>query len=346
MSSTWKRLGIWERFLLVLTLVAYPLPVAQADPSADAASFPCAAMDSLPMLTLRNNALTVQIAPSIGRIYGLIPAGGQNLLWREEPDHILLTQRKQQYINWGGDKVWPTLQQLWPRQRHGAKTWPPLPPIDGGEWQVLSQSERTIVMQSQLSDDLGVQVTRSITLHATAPCLTIDNTIVRIKANPLPVMIWSVTQIHRPQMALLDVASDRPAGELPVLNLIAPKGDPNAGLTILPKAVQCVPLLPASSAYYKRGTFGRWIAAIGPHHILLQTTTYDSDACYPDRSNIQNFCDPNYMELETLSPCVYLQPGQSLTNTVIWKVLTRPPLSGPPLVDWLSEQGKARDAGG
>lgn len=298
-------------------------------------------IDSLRILTLRNDAMTVQIAPQIGRIYGLFPAentasGGENLLWHDDPANILHARQNHKYINWGGDKIWPTLQSLWNRQRRAGYDWPPNPPIDGGEWNVISRSDRSIVMRSRLDDDLGIQVTRSITLDATLPRVTIRNTFNRLKPNPLPVMIWSVTQVHPPRMALLHIAADRPEGEWPVLNLGKPNEDPKAGLTVFPQAARWVPQPTTTDC--KRGTFGRWIAAVYEHRILLQTTDYDPDACYGDRANIAVYRNTRYMELETVSPLVHLPPGRSLSNTVIWQLLDRPPLDDEKLADWLAEQ--------
>lgn len=277
------------------------------------------------LLSLHNTSLTVQIAPEIGRIYAVIllnkeSTSSKNLLWHEQSCNILLAQQHHQYVNWGGDKLWPLPQSLWARQRRGGGDWPPIPPVDGGVWQVVRQSPLQLIMRSQVDDALGIQVTRTITLDPITPHLIIHNRITRIKTNPLPVMIWCVTQVHVPEMTLLNIASDRPAGEWPVVNLADAKHTPGDGLMILSHAARC---LSQPTRSYKLGTFGRWIAAVYQHHILLQTISYNPGACYPDRTNIQLYNDSDYIELETLSPSVHLHASQSISNTVNWYILDR-----------------------
>ena len=69
---------------------------------------------------------------------------------------------------------------------------------------------------------------------------------------------------------------------------------------------------------------GRWLAALYPQGLFVQTTTFDPAGSYPDRSNLQFYVDPTYMEIETLSPQAGLKADAELCHVVTWHLVDRP----------------------
>jgi hypothetical protein len=223
------------------------------------------------------------------------------------------------YFNYGGDKLWPTVQALWGRA-FGGGNWPPDGVIDGEPWTVVERGARHVMLRSAVSPDLGVVAERRIELVEDRPAVHLRNRLTRVQRNPFPVHLWTVTQVQTPPAVMLDVAADRPA----VQGLWDPFGKPQAFAPDNPqvlgeKAALYWQLNPGE--HRKVGTFGRWVAGLYPDLIFLQQTTFDPQGAYPDRSSAQVYNDANLTELELLSPMVHLQPGQTLENHVVWQLL-------------------------
>ncbi len=287
------------------------------------------------VVALSNEHLTVEVSPAAGRLVSLIPAGGENLLWRASQQQIAEDRQRPRrvYLNWGGDKVWPALQAIWPRILNIAGQWPPIPVIDGDPWRLVDQSSNTLTIESAISPHLNVQVRRRIQLHPAEPRLTITNTLTRIKPSPFPVHIWSVSQVRNPRFALLGLAPDRPEPDITWIPFGGISKFQPHWTVELDGAIKYQPGFDKAT---KIGTFGEWIAGVWPERILLQRTRFDPRAAYPDGSNIQIYTSPKYTEIETLSPQVHLQPGESLTNTVDWFILDRPDADNQGLVNRLA----------
>ena len=341
--------------LLLLVLAALPA-CRQSAPTTSPATAPeltppepadMDAFESLPdVVTLDNGQLAVGISPAVGRIVSLIPAGGDNLLWRATRRQIAADRARRQwhYFNWGGDKVWPALQLSWERMFSQNGPWPPPPIIDGDPWKVVEQTPLALTLESGINTQLNVQVRRRIELDADRPHLVIANTITRIKPSPYPVMIWSITQVKTPQSTFLAIADDRPDPATPWI-VMSPQStfDP-AWVTPLDAAIAVRPDfagVPEAKSSMKVGAFGRFIAAAWDKHLLVERVNFEPRGSYPDGSNIQVYSDLIYTEIETLSPQVHLQPGESLTNTIHWFVLPRPAGDDPALLSAITAPAPA-----
>ncbi len=290
-----------------------------ADPSANHAppTFPDA-------VRLSNGTIDVAVAPSVGRIVHFGPAGGRNLLWLNT---VAGADEKYEahgrsYSNIGGDKLWPTVQTLWP-QAYGGGPWPPDGIIDGGPWWLVERSDRHVVIESRRSPHLGVVVRREVRLPDRGASLTIINRTTRVADSPFGVTNWTVTQTQRPRYVLLDAG--RPTGPPgPWIGMSEARKLDDLVKTI--EDAQAVAWTPTQSGGAKIGALGAWVAGVYNDVIFLQRTRFDPAAEYPDGSSVQVYSDDNYTELELLSPFVPLDVGSTLTNTVTWSLL---PLSQP-----------------
>jgi hypothetical protein len=87
---------------------------------------------------LANSALEVIIAPAVGRMVTLIPAGATNLL-RLDPALAGLepsATNTESWLNFGGDWFWPVAQSQWtPIQ---GRDWPPPPALAERPWQATA----------------------------------------------------------------------------------------------------------------------------------------------------------------------------------------------------------------
>lgn len=276
-----------------------------------------------PHATLRterisNGRVTVLVAPSVGRVIGFGPADGADLLWRL-PDPPEPADAQTHYVNWGGDKVWPTVQMIWPRLASDG-LWPPPFRSERPGWSLKERAEYRIVLESPVDPTLGTRTHREIALAQNASRLTIRNRIVRVHANPYPVTVWSVTQVRMPRYTLLGLADERPLPERPWIWLAASNDSATQWIDRLGQAVRFDPPGKPST---KLGTLGPWVAGVYDQHVLVQHHRFDPSGAYPDGSSVQVYADERYAELETLSACRYLQPGETLEHTVIWRLLDR-----------------------
>lgn len=270
-------------------------------------------------IMLQNGHVHVAVSPRAGRIVAFGPAGGRNLLWINTPPGDTPYQRDgRPYINFGGDKIWPLVQSLWPRAYSGPD-WPPEGVLDGQPWELVDHGKHHVVMQSPLSPHLGIRIHREIRLSPVQGRVVIHNRLIQEQPTLYPVTIWSISQVYAPPFSLLDIAPDRPI-EQPWVKL---------SNTLASDRVQVaddrswVRFDYVAGEGQKIGTLGHWVAGAWEDYVFIQTTHYDPTAAYLDGSSIQVYYDENYLELELLSPSRHLQPGQSLANTVNWWLIPR-----------------------
>lgn len=290
---------------------ASPSPVAPQLPTGDQLRQPFAAV------TLANDNLYLTVIPEIGRITAFGRTGQPSLIWLDDSQAPAQAQRDGNWVNWGGDKVWPAPQTVW-KWAFGGE-WPPDGVIDGQAWTLLDQAPDHLTLESRVNPQLHVQVRRRIQLMPDR--VEIQNTLTQLRPSPYPVCIWSVTQVRLPRFALLDCDPASPLPE-PYLPLMNRRQFDHHWVSPLDSAIQ---YQGPDDKGTKIGTLGRWVAAVYDQLIFLQSTDFHPAAMYTDGSSLQVYQSPDYMELETLSPNQHLKPGQTITNTVTWRLLDRPP---------------------
>lgn len=263
-----------------------------------------------------NGVIRLEVAPQVGRIVSLRRLGGREWIavtdappppgWHWNP--------------WGGDRIWPTAQFL-NYQIYGNNGEDPV--IDGKPWKVVSQTRTTIELESGLSPELGLVVTRKVELPPGRAEVIQTFRIERRQPSAFPVQAWVITVIPKADAILME--SDV-KGVHPNRKPFTWWKEQSAGL---PPAV----LLDSSrilkvdlAGAMKVGTYGRWIAGVAGNEAFLQTISYFPKELYLEASNLQTFWDPKtgICELETLSPSWNLREGESRSWTVRWQLVEFP----------------------
>lgn len=271
------------------------------------------------VVTIHNAHLAVAVSPKLGRVVGFSSPGEPNVLW-------VGTERDVQggWKNYGGDKVWPSPQADWP-QTHG-KVWPPTPGIDGPAWRLVASSPKHIIIESPISQVLGIKVQRAFTLMDDPAYLQVNTTVTRAMANDARVHVWPITQLRPPQYVLLDVQQHQPDGE-PVTvtdNL------PETLAATKPLKNDVVRFDPPQQGHHKIGSYGYWTAAVFPKWVFVQDSdAYIAGESYADSSSVQVFSCPRYVELEATGPVAKPVLGESIELMQSWYLVRRDPAMTP-----------------
>lgn len=291
------------------------------------------------------------VVPSIGRIMHYSTKGDENLLWTNpalneitKPDGEYLTRGDSVvWANFGGDKVWPTPQELF--EHINGRSWPPDPWIDGARhaFEILENGVRLI---SPVSDLCGAQITRTITLADSGSRVTIRQELTKKQmakdesVEPIPHTIWSVTQIRNPQQALFRL---NPESHLERQYYVFPF-EPRAADNFYTRDSIGI-FIPDSAHTQKVGADSdEWLAAILGNQVFGQFFDRRQDVIYPEGNlGATVYTSPEYTELELLSPLQKLKPGESLEYTIAWDILTLDTLKLPEqkrraAVEWLETE--------
>lgn len=281
-------------------------------------------------VTLANKHAEIGVWPAHGLIMGFGRPRQSNLLWVNP--HPLASTRDNGWVNYGGEKLWWAPMSAWSTVT--GREFPPDEALDG-MWRIVGRSADRLVMQSGVSPWVGIQADREIALAAEFPGAVIRNRFTRVIESQQAVQLWTVCQIPPPRWSWLEA---RPApGGAPYVNL-RPPADPQPFVRY-EAAVGLVRCVPSDDVTYMIGTRGGWLAAVYDDYILVHVVAPFPDGDYPDGVAVQLFSTTGYIELETLSGQRNLRVGESLENTVRWRLFERPAgLGEKELGAWLRER--------
>src|SRR5262245_10012902 len=153
-------------------------------------------------LALDNGKAVAVIVPSIGRVLQFGFKGGEGVFWENRAlygqlaDVSLPVWAARDWINFGGDKAWPSPEADW-----GAitsrKGWRPPPAFDGMSYAPEVKGS-AVTLRSIIDPFYGVTVQRRIELHASKPELTITTTFQLMEGDSVRIGVWVVTQLQHP----------------------------------------------------------------------------------------------------------------------------------------------------
>jgi hypothetical protein len=304
-------------------------------------------------IELLNGDARVVIVPAVGRIMHYGFAGGSNLLWengallgRTLPQGEMLRERGEAvWANFGGDRIWPTEERFFPLLN--GRVRPPDHWIDGQPWEAKLGAEG-VTITSPVSRYCGARVVRNIRLAPQGTRLEIRERVEKVRLaerrehEPVPLTLWSLTQIHPPDEALISLseASVFPGRYLAYRWPDVPDNDP-AGHFFIEGAHGVFSVDPQHPQ--KIGADApRWVAAVCGRTVIAEVFRHEAGRVYPEGGTSATiFTSPELAELECLSPLERLAVGGTLDHAVAWELLALPgePLDGSArrrlVVEWL-----------
>lgn len=263
------------------------------------------------------------VVPEIGRVMGYGFVGGANVLWNSPRQ----TYGENEWKNWGGDKTWPAPQLWWPAIAQ--RSWPPDPAWDGYPHIAQILPNNHLQMTSEVAKGFDARVIREFWFEDNGD-FTIQQTVEKVKGEPLLLSIWNVTQIDPPDAIFVPLNSQSVYKE----NfhwLVSPKHES----PIVHKTTTLLQMRPSvgvsAKNSYKMGadTPVVALAAVKDGVAMIEKAT-GQDGEYPDGAvggagfpvEVYNHGDAqaNYVELELLSPLHPLKKGDRYQHIVHWSL--------------------------
>lgn len=266
-----------------------------------------------------NGIIEAIVVPSIGRIMSFGYVAGKNLLWNNDS----LLGKKLYYkdknsagsdwINYGGDKVWPLSEKYFPAVLD--RSWPPDEYFDNSPFD-FELLENGIILQSPVSQNTGTALRRKITMADSSSRLDIKQKLTQVKMNPsFPATIWSITQVIPPEIVIMDKNPDSKFNNSVIY--MGEEGKPavrnTEGHIWADAQVQ---------GKYKFGTDSRqYLAAQFGKNLLIQNFEYYQDQKYPDGGcSVEVYFSPEYIEMELLSPERKMEQEESISFDISWEL--------------------------
>jgi hypothetical protein len=266
-------------------------------------------------IKLENEALALWVTRAVGpRILGLALAGGENL-FAILPDDRTECPGGGTFWFRGGHRLWYAPEDL-------RITYLP----DDDPLQIDEVADGLAVTQP-VQAPTGIQKSLTITLPGPEARVVVDHTLHNRGATPVELAPWAITQLKPGGVAVLPQAT-APADEHGLL--------PNHHLVLWPYTRLDSPHITwgdrylAVEAKMRDGAFKvgfpnpvGWLAYLVDDTLFVKQAAYQPGADYLDLgSSSECYCNPRFLELETLGPRVTLTPGEAVSHRETWRVRT------------------------
>jgi hypothetical protein len=264
-------------------------------------------------LKLDNGALALWLTRGLGpRIIGLALAGGESL-FAVLPDDKVECPGAGIFSFRGGHRLWYAPEDL-------RRTYLPddVPPN-------IQQVPAGLVVTQPVEAPTGIQKSMTITLPGADAHVQVTHRLHNRGPAPVDLAPWAITQLRPGGVALLPQAT-APADEHGLL--------PNHHLVLWPYTRLDSPHVTWGDGYLAieaampEGAFkvgfpnpAGWLAYAVDDCLFVKRATYQAGAEYFDRgSSSECYCNPRFLELETLGPRATLAPGQEVSHDETWTI--------------------------
>jgi len=310
------RIPPFSTTLLLSALLALPsLPAARGETRVT----PAAHHGWSEAFALANGQVEAIIVPAIGRVMQFRFTGEKDgPFWENRSlDGRPADSQSSEWINFGGDKTWPSPQGDWPKIT--GRGWPPPKAFDS--LPVAAQIRgAALVLTSKIDPHYGIQTERIIRLHPDRPEMTIETTYRKKEGPPVQAGIWIITQLNDPEKIYMP---------LPQKTLF-PEGW-NKQSAILPANLKLqngvVTCTRSPKDSTKIGSDASVLIWGGPRHIVEILAPREPSGEFPDQQSsaeIYTNPDPNpYVELEMLGPLSTLKIGDAISRSQTYRLHRR-----------------------
>lgn len=262
-------------------------------------------------LKLENEAVALWVTRQVGpRIIGFALQGGDNVL-AELPGVTLECPGTGDFSLYGGHR-------LWYAPEHPPRTY--LPDDDPVDIQAVDKGVR---VTQQAEAGTGILKSMTITLPGYDARVVIDHEVRNGGTRAIELAVWAITQVRPGGTAVLP----QPTGPVDALGVL-----PNRQFVLWPYTAFNSPHITWGDRFVfveaamERGALkigfpnpAGWLGYALGDTLLVKRAPYEAGATYFDRgSSSECYCNPRFLELETLGPRILLEPGESVTHRETW----------------------------
>jgi len=262
---------------------------------------------------LANQALSLWVTRSVGpRIIGLALHGGENLL-AVLPDEKVECPGVGTFSFRGGHRLWYAPEDL------GTTYLPDDAPVG------IEELPGGIAVTQAVEKQTGIQKSMAITLPYQCAQVVIDHTLHNQGTETVDLAPWAITQLKPRGIGILPQAQ----GMVDEEGLL-----PNRQITLWPYTKMNSPHIQWGDEFLfvmanmTEGAFKvgfpnprGWLAYGVDGTLFVKEAIYDASANYYDHgSSSECYCNPRFIELETLGPRTSLAPGAQVTHRETWLV--------------------------
>lgn len=269
----------------------------------------------LKCVRLANETLSMLITQSVGpRIITLQLNGGENL-FAQLPDTIIETPGMEPFHLWGGHR-------LWHAPEINTRTY-----LSDDNPVKISSIPNGVLIEAPLEVATGLQKALRVTLPDDSATVVIDHMLTNKGHWPVTCALWAITQM-------------RPGGTavMPQRTTFTDKSglQPNRPLILWPYTDINNPHVTWGnqailfSANMTEGAFKigfpnphGWLAYHLNDTLFVKKVDYMETAVYLDYgASTQVYCNPDFLEMETLGPETTIEPGATAVHRETWQLFT------------------------
>jgi hypothetical protein len=271
---------------------------------------------ALDCLKLENGALALWVTRTLGpRIIGLALHGGESL-FAELPDATLDYPGEGTFYLRGGHRLWHAPED--PQRTY----------IPDNDPVVMEDVPGGVRIIQPVEAQTGIRKSITVTLPDDGAQVLVDHSLQNLGQAPVELAPWAITQVKPGGMAILPQTSG-PMDEAGVL--------PNRVLALWPYTSVTSPHITWGDRYIlvdanlQQGALKLgfpnpegWLGYILEDTLFVKHAEYRPGAFYYDHgSSSECYCNPQFLELETLGPRATLAPGDSLSHREHWQIYSQ-----------------------
>ena len=274
--------------------------------------------------TISNDFLELEYMTDTLRITGLTPTGKKNLF--ADLSHLPpIPTPYGDFIFHGGHRLW-----------HAPESMPRTYIPDRGEIEI-TELDDGVSLGTQTEPGTGIRKRIDIWLDPAAPTVRLTHTLINDGAWTVELAPWAITQFRLGGTVILPLPTEKAdeAGLLPNRQLsfwsYSSLSDPRLKLRNEYSLFNAESAPAFKMGYFNpHGWLGYWIDGV----LFKKSFGTQAAANYPDNnSNAEIYCNESFVELESLSPFVQLEPGKAIEHTEKWEIFTALPTDLRELVD-------------
>ena len=267
---------------------------------------------------LSNGKVEAIVVPAIGRVMQFRRIGEESPFWENKALFgRAADETSTEWINFGGDKTWPSPQSEWPKVT--PRSWPPPAAFDS--MPVTARIEGSaLILSSPVDPHFGIRTERRIELDPVKPVMKITTRYFCVSGTPRKVGVWIITQLKDPAVVFIPLPRvlkfidgyNRQSSDLPA-NLKVESG--------------LISLTRDSKKSTKIGSDSGSMLWVGERIMLLIESPRVAGADYPDDGSsveVYTNSDPaQYVELEALGPLNLMEQGSEIEQVNTYTLLPR-----------------------